>query len=505
MGIPAVGITILDNQLGQSNQGLGNTEVVIGCAAGGTVANFVPYVTNDPNVMLTNSGYGPATRLAAFIATQSGNAVEICTVPTVTPGSNTAIFVKAGNTGTSVITLSGTPNDDYYLIITPVQGTTIGTTGGVVNISVDGGLTYAFTVNLGTANTITTGSAFTTYTGLTINFGAGTLVASDVFYAVSTAPAWNDAGVQSAISACAAVKFQTFQDIMVAGVSGATDVTNFQTYMNSLATTSKRWSRLLCAVRDATWGGASTETEAAWMTSIETAFSTTDAKRVGVVAGHYPFTDPYTGSLMRSNGLYGAAAIDSAVVGSIDLGEVDLGSVPGLFLPTSPVKFGNGTFFFHDEDSVQGLDAARFLSFRQFVGFPGIYVTNPNLMAAPGSDFNWLQHGHVIDEAAGIIYAFFTRNLNRAVRVDPKTGFILPQERLRLQNGCQAALNNQLAQQTSGIIVQVSSSDNILSTATLTVYEYIVPLAYLKQINNTLALLNPANATLTQTFSVAGV
>lgn len=494
MAKQGVSLTILDNQLSQQAPGQGQTPVVIGCASGGTVPNFQPYVTSNPATMQTNSGNGPAVRLAAFIATLTGQAVEVCTTTSVTPGSNTAVFAATGNGGAAVMTITGTPNDDYYLVVTNLSTAngTFGTASPVVGISLDGGASNAYTVNMGTATTVTTGSAFTTYTGLTLSFTSATTNVGDSYYAVCTAPAWNDAGVQSAITACASIKFQQFQDIMVSGVSASSDVTAFDGYMTTLATTNRRFSRLLCQVRDATWGGASTETEAAWMTSIETAFGTTSSLRVGVCSGHYRFIDPFTSSQMRSGLIYGASSRDTSVLPSVDLGEVDLGALQNVVLPPKPDSFGNGKFFYHDDDQNPGLDASRFMASWQLVGFPGIYIMNPNLMAPPGSDFNWLQHGHVIDEASAVAYQYLTLNLSRPVRVSAKTGFILPQDRLKLQNGCNAALSNALTGQVSAVFCNVSPSDNILSTATITVFVYVIPLGYIKSVAATITFVNPA-------------
>ena len=493
MAKQGVSITIADNGLGQQAPGQGQTEVVIGCATGGTVANFVPYTTSNPTTIQANSGNGPMPRLAATICTTTGNPVTCVSVPSTTPGVNTAVFTAAANTGTSVLTITGTPNDDYYLVVTILAGGTFGTQGVVVGISLDAGATNAYVVNMGTATTVTTASPFTTYTGLSLSFTVATTVLADVYYAVCTAPLWNDAGVQSALNAVVAIKSEVFQDVMIAGVSAAADATAFDGYMSTLSTTNRRFSRLLCQVRDAVWGGASSESESAWMTSIETAFGNNSTKRVAVCAGHYLFVDPFTQSQMRSGLIFGAAARDSAVLPSTDLGEVDLGGLPNVILPTTKFAFANGSFFFHDEDINPGLDAARFMASWQLIGFPGIYIMNSNLMAPPGSDFNWLQHGHVIDEAASFVYAYFTNALSRPVRVNPKTGFILAQDRAKLQQGCQAGLGTALVGQQSAIVVAVSPTDNILSTATLTVGIYIVPLAYIKSVNvNPLTLVNPA-------------
>jgi len=347
---------------------------------------------------------------------------------------------------------------------------------------------------MGTATTVTTGSSFTTYTGLTLNFTSAAMALGDSFYAVCTAPTWNDAGIQSAITAVAAVPGIVFEDIIVSGVSAASDVTAFDGYMTTLANTNKHFSRLLCACTDATWGGASTQTEAAWMASIQSSFASTQSLRVGVCAGYYRFIDPFTQSQLRSSLLYGAAARDSAVAIQVDLGQVNQGSLQNLVLPTTPDKFANGTFFYHNENANPGLDASRFLSALQWVSLPGVYIMNPNLMAPPGSDFNWLQHGHVIDVACEIAYNYFIQQISNSVRVSAKTGFILPQDRLRLQNGCQAVLNNNLVNNgaASAAICVVSGTDNILSTATLTVTLQVVPLGYIKAVNVTISFLNPA-------------
>lgn len=499
MTAQGVNITVLDNQLGQTVPGQGQTEVVIGVSSSPTtstvtVSAFVPYTSSNPSTFSTNSGFGPGPRLAAFIANQTGNPVTFVKVPTVGNGTSTAVFASVGNTSATVMTLTGTPNDDYYLLVTCLLAGSIGTGPVQIGISLDGGATTAYVVNMGTATTVTTGSQFTTYTGLTLNFTSAAMVLGDSFYAVCTAPTWNDAGISSAIQAVAAIKSQVFEDIIVSGISAASDATAFDGYMTTLANTNKRFSRLLCACRDAVWGGASTETEAAWMASIESAFANVSSTRVSVSAGYYRFIDPFTQSQLRSSLLYGAAARDSEVAIQVDLGQVNDGALQNLVLPTTPDRFGAGVFFYHDEQQNPGLDAARFLSALQWVSLPGVYVMNPNLMAPPGSDFNWLQHGHVIDAACVIAYNYFIQQISSSVRVSQKTGFILPQDRLRLQNGCQAILNNNLVNNgaTSAAICVVSGTDNILSTATLTVSIQVVPLGYVKAVNVTISFLNPA-------------
>jgi hypothetical protein len=500
MTAQGVNINILDDQLGQVPPGQGPTQFVIGCSSGSTVSSsstvgsFGVYTSNNPSAFSANSGYGPGPRLAAFMANLTGNPVGFVKVPSTTPGTVSAIYPTAGNGGTSVMTVTGTPNDDYYLVAKNLLAGTIGTGPVQLGISIDGGATYPWIVNMGTATNVTTGSAFTLYTGLTLSFTSAAQSLGDSYYGVCAAPLWSQASVQSAIQAAAAIKSIQFQDIMVAGLASASDVTAFDGYMTTLANTNKRFSRMLVTTNDITWGGASTQSEAAWLSALQTSYANSSSLRVGVCAGHYRFLDPFTQSQLRSSLIYGAASRDAGVAIQVDLGEVDMGNLQGLLLPPTPDAFGNGTFVYHDEQQTPGLDAARFLTAWQIVGLPGVYIMNPNLMAPPGSDFNWLQHGHVIDSACCIAYAYFIQKISSSVRVSATTGFILPQDRARLQAGCNAQLGNQLVtpNAVSSAVCVVSGTDNILSTATLTVSLQIVPLGYVKAVNVTISFLNPA-------------
>lgn len=484
-----VNVSFADNGLGQVVPGQGPTFIVLGCASTG--AANTPFTSTNPNDFPTNFGIGEGPELAAFITNLTGAAVTFSKTTTITNGSNTAVRPGSTNTSTSTVTISGNPLDAGLKQMTVLSGGTIGTGPVQVAFSIDGGASTLVTVNLGTNNTT---NALVSTTGETVNFGAGALVTGDTFTWVSTAPLWNDAGVQSALDSTRGVTGVTFQNVFVAGVAGGSDATAFDGYMTTRQSRDKRFGRLLCGTRDAVWGGASTETEAAWMASIEADFANVSSLTVGACAGHYRQLSPITKAQMRRNLLWSAAARNAGVDIQIDLGEVDLGGLPNLILPAQPDSFAGGTFFYHDEAINPGLDAARFLSAWRITGLPGLYIVNPNLLAPPGSDFNWLQHGQVADAAATLLYAYYVKLLSKGVRVSAKTGFILPQDASRIEGGGNALLKSFLTDpgRVSSAVNVVSRTDNILSTATLTVTCEIVPLGYLKAINLTIAFLNPA-------------
>jgi hypothetical protein len=510
MGLPNLSITVLDNGLGQSLPGNGNTLYVIGGASQGPYYSLIQ--TTNPNVFQTTNGMGPGVEFAGFVANATGNTVAFVAVP-LTGGSNTGVFGVLPGGSTSALTLTGTPFDSYYALVTVLVSGTIATGGAQVGISLDNGRTTAYTVNVPTTGIIGTGTTFTTQTGLTITFGAGTLVAGDKFSWVSTEGVWTDAAINSAINCMLPVPSLVPEDIWIAGGSAARaaanayvapdaggyfpgtvgvqpgDVTAFDGYMTTLFN-KKRFNRLGCSAGDALWGGASTETEAVWMTSLETNFANSSSLRVGVSAGHYNVISAYTQSQIRRPLSWLAAMRDSANTIATKWGAGILGALQNM--PNSPPPVADG-FIYHDEYVNPGLDAARFITVQSRSPKPGFYIANDNLMAPAGSDFNWFVHGHVIDAACLIGVNFFTGYLSNSVRVNA-AGNILPIDALDIQTRANSALANGLTNvgQVSSATCVVSLTDAILQTATLTVQFNIQPLGYLNTINLTVTFTNVA-------------
>lgn len=498
-----VNFTILDNGLGLAPAGSGNAFCVVGCSSAGTANQ--PYQSAQPANFVTNFGYGPGPELAAYVANATGNPVIFVKSTIVSTGTNTAVTTTRAtapqgfSTSTCVVTVTGNPNDTYYgavKVIAPTAASgTIGTANIVLQVTLDNGAlqgsfnarTIYATVNLGTATTYVIPN-----TGLTLNFAAGTLNPGDVFTWISLEPTWSDSTVASAIQSLQGLNVAGYEDILVAGAAASSDASQFDSSATTLFN-AKRFTRILGHARDAVWGGTSSETELAWMTSIENDYVNFSSSRVGITAGNYNFVSPISSTQFRRPLLWGAGARDAGVSLEIDLGEVDLGAIP-MVLPSTP-----DGFIYHDESLNGGLDAARFMSMWSLQGLPGLYIKNPNLMATPGSDFKWLQYGHVIDASCVIAYQFFVKQLSKKIRVNASTGTILAQDAQKLQ-----AQSNAL--QTAGLGGKVSppsgstpnpstivdQTNNILSTQQLNVTISIVPLAYPKVISITLTFLNPA-------------
>ena len=505
MALPAVKLNVVDNGLAQAIPGSGPTQYVIGGGDQGPYWQVIE--STNPNDFTTQNGNGPGVDLAGFIANSTGNAVAFVAVP-LSGGTNTAVSQIIPGGSTSVVSVSGTPNDTMYCRATVVTGGTIGVAGIQIAVSIDNNRTTFNTYNLGTASSLVVSISGGARTGLTLNFAAGALVAGDYFTWVSTEGVWTDAAIQSAINCLLPLPTLVPEDLIIAGGSAQRngvgtvgiqpgDVSVFDGYMTTLFN-KKRFNRLLCQAGDALWGGASTETEATWLTSLESSYATTVSTngRVSVSAGHYNVVSPYSQAQFRRSLLWPAAARDAAVAIQVDLGRVKDGALANM--PNSPPPTPDG-FIYHDENVNPGLDAARFMSALRYPNRPGFFVANPNIMCNPGSDFNWLQHGHVIDAACLIAYNFFLDELSDSVRVG-STGTILPQDANDLQKRCNqqlaAGLTNNGA--VSSAVCIVSLTDLILVTATLNVTVSIQPLGYLKAIDVTLTFTNVAAVTVQQ-------
>lgn len=485
-------ITIQDNGLGQLPPGGANIIAVIGVSSAGSANS--PFETSNGANFTTNFGFGPGPQAASLVAAQSGQQVIYVSTGVGSGSSVNAVTKNVPGGSTSTVTITGTTLDTYYILVTAVIGGTI-TTGPIqLNVSLDAGRTTYAVANLGTANTFVIPN-----TGLTLNFSAGTIVAADTWQSVAIEPKWTGAQLTSAISALTFTQLP-FQDVLIVGDVAAADATTVDTAMTNLFN-KRRYSRALTNARDAVWGGYSTETEGTWISAIATNFANFVSNRTSVSGGHYNVTSSVDQSQYRRPLSWLAAVRDANVPYWHSFGQVSDGPLVPIVLPSQPDAFGIFTnasgatgFIYHDEGSISGLDVARFLSGIKYVGFPGLYILNGNIMASPGSDFNLIQHGHVIDEASFIAYVYFTNLLQKAIRVNTQTGFILAQDANSIEQGCNAQL---LANITgpgaaSSALCFVTRNNNILSTNTLIATIQVVPLAYPGTINITLEYSNPA-------------
>ncbi len=465
-------------------------QVVIGTCSSGTVGQII--ATQNPNTLTTYLGYGKLPEAAALTCLAGGTVLAIKATST-TPGSSTAVVSVAS--GNSVVTVSvGTAYDEYLVQMTVVTGGTIGTTGIVVKLSLDGGKNFGPEISIGTAVTYAI-----TNTGLTLAFAAGTMVAGDTHKFSTVAPHWNAAGLQVALVALTASPYALagWGSMHIAGVMSATDAASLQTYLTTMQA-GYIFTRAICDVRDAAkpvaWGGAG-ETEAAWLTSIALDYSTTDAKRICANAGHYNMPSAFPTSVCgapryRRSLAWAIAARAVTIPPQRHAGRVKDGSLQNITV--DPINDPSDGLTYHDARVTSGLQVARFSGARTRVGKQGFYNTNPNLMSATGSVFTILPLGNIMDIACAIIHQVGQDVINSDIRVNAN-GTIYENEAKSIEIDLLGAINVNMTANSmiSSATVVVNRSTNVTATSTVVVAVTIVARGYVLQEDVTVGFQNP--------------
>ena len=476
MARPSVNFTILSNGLGNVPPSPSGTIAVFGTSSGGTKeVPSGPYYRTDN--LVTDYGYGPSIELAANLI-QSGIPVIFTKVDTDDPGAATAV-TKNGSAGASVLTITGDPFDTYDVIVTPVKNGTAGSNPEPqFTISLDGGLTVSKAITM-PANHIYAGLAAST--GMTFNFTAATLGVGDTYTFTTTAPTWAAADVALAVDA---LRTSTLEAglLYVVGACVKSEADTIAASTNQFLTDDQFISVILEA-RD--FDG---DTEAQWMTSLINDYQTFESDNIVVAAGPCLIPSAISKTQFRRN--VGQLAIVRAGLVAISRG---LNAVEdGALLPS---KSGQPiSTVFHNEKTNPGLDAARFLTVTSYRGLKGFYVTKPNIMSGPTSDFTLLQLRRVINEASRLTNIFFTKKLGTDVRLNRKTGLILERDARTLESGNDSLLTTGITSPgyASSVETIVSRADNISTTKTLSVTVEVLPLGYIETVNVKMTFINPA-------------
>lgn len=190
------------------------------------------------------------------------------------------------------------------------------------------------------------------------------------------------------------------------------------------------------------------------------------------------------------------APMYAAVEPHIDIAQTDRGPIPGC-----QIKDENGNSDEHDEFETPGLDDAGFTTLRTWPGSSDVYVNNPRIQSADGSDFMFVQYRRVMNIERTALQAYLRRRLSIPVRVQTKgaeRGHILESEAVEIELGANRALwlaskeGRYLSGDETDPRFVLSRDDDILATQTLTYDARAVPLGYVKNITGALGFSNPA-------------
>lgn len=487
-----VELTILDNG-GAVVVPSASVMLAIGCCSGGTAGQVV--ASRNINSLISTIGYGTLTELCGKIISRGGTVLAVKT-PSNTAGALSAVASTAAGS-TSVVTVTGTPYDTYYVRVKCTKTGTIAAAGPQFQISLDAGRTYGPVISLGSAVTYVIPN-----TGITLNFAAGHLDVGATYTFKATEPLWNTAGVQAAIAAFQATQYAMIGvgGTIVAGDATGADASTINGYLDTLAG-QKVFTRALTNIRDASPPSAyagTGETEAAWTTAINTSVSGVDAKRVLVGAGHYNMPSVIPNSAAgtpryRRPYTWALACRQVQIPPQRHAGRVKDGAL--LDVVIDPTVDPSDGFVYHDERLNPGLKASRFAVAKTRIKKTGYYADDPFLMAATGSVFELLPLGIVMDIACGIVTDVGQTDINEDIRLN-KNGTIFENEARSVESRMLRALTANMfnANMISGASVAVDRGNNVRSTKTVNVNVSIESRGYVLQENITIGYADSAAA-----------
>ena len=389
---------------------------------------------------------------------------------------------NADATGTSVPVFSGTPNDAYDLrAVVTAAGASLAALTATVKFSTDGGNTYGDSVAIPS-----TGVYVIPNTGVTVTFGAGTLVVGDIYRVKTSAPLWSTSSLDTALDALAPMA----GGYEFVHVSGPVDVTS--------AATVKAWAVereaageytfAQCEARDNATGESDTTRNAA-IAGASPGFTGYDGGRYLDVHASYGYVQSFThpGSYPRRS----LAALRSARLASEPVqrhpGRVRSGRIEGLM----PDPDGSSSLL-HNVATYTSLDTARFSGAQSVKGQArGRYFFTSRTMALATSDFSEVQRIRVMCVAATAALAQMSTYVadDIACKSDG-SGQITEAEAQRVEREILAVMKRavQLDPNTfvSAVAVTVVRTNNLLSTGNLQARISITPKGSVNSITTTI-------------------
>lgn len=462
----------------QANAGASSSDIVALCgvASAGPINQAVSLASTTQ--LQATFQDGPLVDAAALVIAK-GKQVLVVRVSEAAPGDVVGSLNDA-SAGTSAITVSGTPAPRNFgqLIFKVIKGGTVGTAGITYGVSTDNGASFGDPIALGTNNSATIAP------GVTLALGAGTLLAGDTASLRVDAPGYTATQLTAALNVLG--DNRTKWDILhIVGESDAAMAAAASTKFSALADNVKPRMYVL-NTRLPNDG----ESPATFLSAVSTAFGSFSDERAMVVLGGAMITSPISGAQKFSPSAYAVAAELGSAEPHIDIADTTRGALDGVSLTDIN---GNPLDYCYDESRTPGGDDAGFTTLRSWGNLDGFYVNNPRLKVSSGTT-RFAQHIRVANIAHVVAYTFFQTVLSKPLRVDAKTGFLVPEVKKGLEKGATNALTTSLlaVPYLSGLSVSIDNTVDLTpETAEMQVNIDLSPLAYPKSIRLSMGFLNP--------------
>lgn len=358
------------------------------------------------------------------------------------------------------------------------------------------GLKYTFPAADGTGATIAAGydkgvhnSADVTNVLTSTSPAQGTLAAGDTWTCRTTMPAPNDAQLDAALLA-----------LQQSGYTWKT-LLNLTPVGNVTASALKtRWSAMFSAYKYKKFFGHFRmpnigESEPQYLAAYKAAFDTIlDFYGMAVSAGSFECQSLATRPrIYRRPPSWMAAALHVALGPAESLAAVKNGD--GAWQYGATIKDANQNPKHHDEDLNPGLDAARALTVRSMVGYPGkVFVTRARTLATLGTDFMWIHYWAAMVEVLDVAIPMLIGQIQAKSLPDVTTGRIAAEA----ANDIEALVLHEIDAKVTakGVIVKarvaIDRTVNVYRTPKIPVTITAIPFFYPDGFSVTAALENPS-------------
>ena len=490
MALPGITSTILDGGLGVTSPATLIAHVVGVCESG--TANVPVLIANQRQLKEAFGTHGPLIDCVGYILDNAGGPV----VATKT-GASVAATYDGGTTDAMVASVGGGADNEINLAVAtsaPKNSfdlkVTI-TTGGAraatkFTYSLDGGITTS--PILSAAASVALGDS-----GVTLEFEAGSTaayVAGAVYTSTTQAAHYNSSDLTTAFAGIDVSllnwDFFVFAGEAQSSAAAATLFSAIQTKMNSYVS-ADRYFRALMGCGDDTAANALTAFASLVGNRVAPVYGAFETTPVFPVVGRAaPFLPAVCAAAMRAQG--NVMSTDLAQVS----GAESVGALPGCL-----------AISVDERTQTSGLNEVKVGTLRTYANLSGFYLTNVFLKAAAGSDFEFWQHGIMMDQACREVSARHTELIssNIVTKADG-TGQIAEFSAQSIEKKVRRGLDNRIGSALRGIgpttvdgsvghvsdqRYQVDRTNNVLSTKTLIATVSIVPRGYLKTLSTTLS------------------
>jgi uncharacterized protein DUF2586 len=491
MALPGSVINILDGGLGVTTPASSRPHVMGVFESG--VLNTPTLISNQRQLKDNFGIHGPGNDVVGYILDIAGGPVVVTRVsPSVAatygaanvPSSLTPVVGATGNSITFTVATSA-PKNSFQIVINIITGGLLAVT--TFQYSLDGGFTFSPTTQA--AASVPLGTS-----GVTAEFASGSTgayVAGATYANTSFAPHYASSDLTTAFvgvdASTIAFDFFVFAGEAATASAAGTLFSAIATKMTAYRTSLDRYYR---AIMGAGEGIASLAL---------TTFNALTSERIAVLYGKFRTAPSFSvvgRGLPLMPALNAAAMRATANVMSTDLAQTSgsdkVGALPGASAPTADEYRNN-----------QGLDDKKIGTLRTAANDVGVFITNVWLKSADGSDFQYWQHGRIMDEACKTVsQQHWQLTSSSVVTKADGTGQIAEFSAQSVEKKVQRALDNRIGSGLRGIgptavdgttghvsdqRYQVDRTNNVLSTNQLIATVAIVPRGYLKTLTATIS------------------